>query len=245
MMLTVTILLPAFFAGLIVLATHVPLGQEVLRRGIIFLDLAIAQIAGLGAIIAASRGFSPLWVQGLALFFAFAGSLVLAFMGKRYPAIFEALIGSSFILAASAGILFLAANPHGAEHLQDLLAGQILWVQSQELIWAFLISACILLVWFAKKPANHGFYLLFAPAVMVSVQLVGVYLVFASLIFPALAAKNKTIPLLWGYGTGIVGFALGLALSFFLDLPAGPLCCWLLAATAVGASFYRRSNGRI
>lgn len=240
MNLPLTILLPAFCASMIVLATHVPLGQEVLKRGIIFLDLAIAQIAGLGAIIASSHGYSPLGTEAFALCFAISGSLVLAILGKRYPAIFEALIGSSFVLAASAGVLFLAANPHGAEHFQELLAGQILWVSPKTLLWAMILTAFVLLLWFWKKPSGYGFYLLFAPAVMMSVQLIGVYLVFATLIFPALAAKNRSYPLLWGYGTGIIGFVTGIALSFVLDLPAGPLCCWLLAVTASGVSLWQR-----
>jgi len=84
-----------------------------------------------------------------------------------------------------------------------------------------ILTAFVLLLWFWKKPSGYGFYLLFAPAVMMSVQLIGVYLVFATLIFPALAAKNRSYPLLWGYGTGIVGFIAGIGAFFCTGLTGG------------------------
>ena len=120
-----------FVAGLLVLATHVPLGTQVLARGIVFIDLAIAQIAGLGVIAADALGFEPQgWaVQVAALAAALLGALLLTWTEKRWPDVQEALIGVLFVLAASAGMLLLANNPHGGEHLKDLLVGQILWVQ--------------------------------------------------------------------------------------------------------------------
>src|SRR6185295_6606883 len=140
------ILWPALIAGLLVTATHVPLGVQVLNRGIVFIDLAVAQIAGLGVIVADRFGFEP---QGAAVqIAALVAALLLNWTDKRWPQVQEALIGVTFILAANAAILLLASNPHGAEHLKDLLIGQILWVRSAQLPTIALISAAILALWF-------------------------------------------------------------------------------------------------
>src|SRR4051812_17437358 len=121
--LDLLIVLPAFVAGLLVLATHIPLGAQVLRRGIVFIDLAIAQIAALGVILAGSADLDPQgWtVQLAAGLAAVFGAVLLTWTEKRWPEVQEAQIGVLFILAATAGLLLVAHNPHGGEHLQDLL----------------------------------------------------------------------------------------------------------------------------
>ena len=123
-----SILGPALLAGLLVTATHVPLGQRVLERGIIFLDLAIAQIAGLGLIAAYNFHLEPGgWqVQLVAMFSAILGVLLLNYTEQRWPNIQEALISSLFVLASNNSILLLATNPHDGEQLKALLVGQIL-----------------------------------------------------------------------------------------------------------------------
>ncbi len=137
------LLWPALAAGLLVTATHVPLGIQVLARGIVFIDLAVAQIAGLGVVLADWLGFEPhgAAVQVAALGAALAGALLLDWTERRWPEVQEAVIGVSFIVAANAAILLLAANPHGAEHLKDLLVGQILWVSPASLLPVALASA--------------------------------------------------------------------------------------------------------
>ena len=189
------ILGPAFVAGLLVLATHVPLGMQVLKRGIVFIDLAIAQIAGLGVIAADLLGWEPQgWaVQIAAVGAALLGGLLLTWTDKRWPEVQEATIGVLFALAASGGILLLADNPHGGEHLKDLLVGQILWVSYGQLVPVAVLTALLLGLWFGlrERLGRLGFYILFAFAVTASVQLVGVYLVFASLIVPALACRTS------------------------------------------------------
>jgi zinc/manganese transport system permease protein len=233
------ILLPAFAAGMLVLATHVPLGAQVLRRGIVFIDLAIAQIAALGVIVAGLLDIAPGgWqVQAAAAGAAVAGALLLTWTEKRWPEVQEAQIGALFVLAATAGILLLAKNPHGGEHLRDLLAGQILWVSYGQLVVPAVLTALIVALWFGLRGrlSQLGFYLLFAVAVTVSVQLVGVYLVFASLIVPSLGVRQhpeaRRLPL--AYAIGVGGYALGLLLSSALDLPSGALIVWCLAALAV------------
>jgi zinc/manganese transport system permease protein len=222
-----SILLPAFLAGLIVLSTHVPMGQQVLSRGIVFIDLSIAQVAGLGVTIAGAMGSDPKgWtVQAAACGAALVGALLLTWTEKKWPEVQEALIGVLFVLAASVELLLLANNPHGGEHLKDLLVGQILWVSVASLWPIALFYAVALALWFGfrAKLGQVGFYVLFALVVTQSVQLVGVYLVFASLIVPALAARRFAPHLrLWiGYAVGVSGYVLGLLLSSVMDLPTG------------------------
>ncbi|MET3133152.1 zinc/manganese transport system permease protein [Oxalobacteraceae bacterium GrIS 1.11] len=233
------IILPAFLAGLLVLVTHIPLGAQVLKRGIVFIDLAIAQIAALGVIIAGSGDLDPQgWaVQLAAGIAALLGALLLTWTEKRWPEVQEAQIGVMFILAATGGLLLVAHNPHGGEHLQDLLAGQILWVRYEQL-WAPLIGSALIsaiLYFFNDRLSRLGFYLIFALAVTASVQLVGVYLVFTSLIVPSLAvrhyASKKRLTLAYAIGAG--GYLSGLLLSTLLDLPSGALIVWCLTALAV------------
>lgn len=234
------ILSPALIAGLLVLATHVPLGTQVLDRGIVFIDLAIAQIAGLGVIAADALGLPEggIAVQAAAVCAALLGALLLTWTERKAPQQQEALIGVMFILAACGGILLLAGNPHGGEHLKELLVGQILWVNGTQLAWLGGVSALLLaalqLGW-VDRLGRFGFYGAFALAVTASVQLVGVYLVFSSLIIPALATRSMSGRRRHGaaYGIGIAGYALGLALSALLDLPSGAVIVWTLAACAL------------
>jgi zinc/manganese transport system permease protein len=241
------ILWPALAAGLLVTATHVPLGMQVLARGIVFIDLAVAQIAGLGVIVADWLGFEPhgIGVQAAALGAALAGALLLNWTDRRWPEVQEAVIGVTFIVAANAAILLLAANPRGAEHLKDLLVGQILWVDGWQLAVAAIVYAAILVAWFRLGAllGRAGFYLLFAVAVTVSVQLVGLYLVFATLIVPALAARRVVrAPTAIGYLIGASGYVVGLALSLASDLPAGPLV--VCAMTGGGLALFSLTSVR-
>ncbi len=228
------IMLPAFIAGALVLATHVPLGMRVLARGVIFVDLAIAQIAGLGVIIAGLTGLEDnvIAVQGMAVSSALLGAALLAYTEHKRPKIQEASIGLVFVLASTLGILLLSSDVHAGEHLKDLLAGQILWVSRGQLIATAILTAALFVLWLAFRGRfpRFAFYGQFALAVTASVQLVGVYLVFTSLIVPALATyrceKWRTAT---AYGIGLAGYAAGLLLSAWLDLPAGPAIVWAMA----------------
>lgn len=233
------LLAPAFAAGLLVLVTHVPLGREVLARGIIFLDLAIAQLAATGALITLLLLHDhDAWQTQLgAGAAALAGALLLHAAERRWPEIQEAIIGSTFVLAATLGLLLLAADPHGGEALRDALAGQILWVTWEQLPAMVAIAALVLALRRFGRGQLFGFYLPFALAVTASVQLVGVYLVFSSLILPALAVRKLTparaLPV--ALAVGAAGYALGLTVSFVADLPSGPACVWGLALAALVA----------
>jgi zinc/manganese transport system permease protein len=238
------ILIPAFLAGLLVLATHVPLGMQVLARGIVFIDLAIAQVATLGVIVADRFGFEPDgWLaQASAVVAALLGAALLTWTEKRWPDVQEALIGVLFALAASGGVILVANNPHGGEHLQDLLAGQILWAGYAQLAPVAVLTAIVLPLWFrfGGRLGRFGFYGLFAFAVTASVQLVGVYLVFASLIVPALATRGCGHRLPLAYAMGALAYALGLGLSMLFDLPAGPVIVWALAGVGIAVRRFAR-----
>ncbi|MGM0593730.1 MAG: metal ABC transporter permease [Pseudomonadota bacterium] len=243
--LDLTILGPAFVAGLLVVSTHVPLGRRVLARGIIFLDLALAQIAGLGLIAAHSFDWEPGgWqVQAVALASALLGAVLLHQSEKRWPEIQEALIGSLFVLASSGGILLLASNPHGGEHLKELLVGQVLWVGYEQLLPVALLYVPVLgaMVALRRHRSSLPFYLLFALSITASVQLVGVYLVFATLILPALAVRRQPrYATAVGYLVGLLGYALGLALAALLDLPAGATVVYTLALCALLTAWLSR-----
>jgi zinc/manganese transport system permease protein len=236
-----SILLPAFAAGALVAATHVPLGMQVLARGIVFIDLAIAQIAGCGVLLADQLGFEPagVAVQVAALAAAAGGALLLTWTERLWPDVQEAVIGVTFVLGATGSVLLLASNVHGSEHLRDLLVGQILWAQPQRLLWAALAYAAILALWFSSRErlGRTGFYLLFAVAVTVSVQLVGLYLVFATLIVPPLATRRMQrgrLPAAWALA--LAGYAVGLIVSTALDLPSGPVIVWVLVALALACN---------
>jgi zinc/manganese transport system permease protein len=231
------ILWPAFIAGLLVTATHVPLGLQVLNRGIVFIDLTIAQVAGLGVIFAHWLGFEPQgWpAQVAALLAALAGAMLLAWTEKRWPEVQEAIIGTGFVVAASIALLLLAADAHGGEHLKELLVGQILWVRPDWLPFVAIAYTPILFVCLhrGERIGRPGFYLLFACAVTVSVQLVGLYLVFTTLIAPALATRRiARRRLAVGYVVGGSGYAVGLVLSVVADWPAGPTIVCVMAAIA-------------
>ncbi len=236
------IVLPAFLTGLLVLATHVPLGKLVLDRGIVFIDLAIAQVAGLGVVIADFAGWEPTgWsVQAAAVTAALVSAGFLIWTEKHLADLQEAVIGVVFVVAASAEILLLNYNPHGAENLKDLLVGQILWVVPSDLIPVAILYAVILVFIAFVDLARRRvlFYALFAVTVTASVQLVGVFLVFASLIIPALTARHWTAkrPLVIAYVIGLAGYVLGLLSSAFLDLPTGAaiVCALALLASLAG-----------
>jgi zinc/manganese transport system permease protein len=234
---TFGILWPALAAGLLVTLSHVPLGMQVLKRGIVFIDLAVAQVAGLGVILADFLGWEPAGaaVQVAALGAALSCALLLTWTERHWPEVQEAVIGVVFVLASSAAVLLLAKNPHGGEHLKELLIGEILWVSPARLPLQALIAGAIMAFWFGlrERLGRTGFYVLFACAVTASVQLVGLYLVFITLVVPALATwHSRRQRTLKAYLIGAAGYALGLVFSVAADLPSGAMI--VCAMTALG-----------
>ncbi len=176
-------------------------------------------------------------VQLAAVSAALLVATVLHWTEKRWPRIQEPLIGIVFILAATGGILLLAGNPHGSEHLKELLVGQILWQTWSSLLPIAILSAVVLAIWFALHSRSGAltFYLAFAVVVTASVQIVGIYLVFASLIIPALATTGlkKGNRIFFGYLIGAVSYFIGIAVSVVADLPTGAVIVWSMAGVAL------------
>src|SRR5574343_550816 len=229
------ILLPALVAGVLVISTHIPLGFKVLSRGIICMDLAMAQVAGLGALLVTvlvGEAAPPALTQLGAALLALGAALLLLRCEQLTQRYQEPLIGSLFGLAATAGMLILAGDPHAGEHMTDLLSGQILWVSREQLITSDTLTGMLLIALWVTRQSPAAFYALFAVAITISVQLVGVYLVFATLIIPALATvriRSERRRFQIATSLAAVAYALGLIGSALWDLPSGPLIVWALA----------------
>ena len=240
--LNLDILGPALVAGLLILATHVPLGMIVLNRGIIFIDIALAQVAALGVVFASLMwGTSSMWIVQLCAVSAAIGcSAILTWTDRRWPDIQEAIIGVIYVLAAAAQIILLAYSSNGAEQLKALMVGQILWVTPLQLVVVAAIYAVVLAIWFFRDLVRerHVFYAVFAIVITASVQIVGVLLVFASLIVPAMAARHA--PRGWrlaiAFNVGVVGYLAGFLASAVLDLPTGAAIVVALIPVALAAA---------
>ena len=183
-------------------------------------------------------------MQLIAASSALCGAALLAWIERRVPEVKEAAIGLTFVLSASLGILLMSHDVHAGEHLKDLLVGQILWVSNTQLMVTAALTAVLLIAWktVRQRQDHFVFYALFALAVTASVQLVGIYLVFASLIVPALAThklKQRRMPV--AYAVGIAGYVLGLLLSVWLDLPAGAAIVWMMVLVGAPVLLKRRT----
>ena len=186
-------------------------------------------------------GFEPQGaaVQVAALAAALLGALLLTWTDKRWPEVQEAVIGVDVRLAATAGILLLATNPHGGEHLKDLLVGQILWVDAARLVVVAVLYALILAVWFGWRERLGRHRLL--RAVRVRGHRVGaargrVPRVREPDRARARDAGNGARRLAACYALGALGYAAGLGLSLVSDLPPGPLIVCTL--TGLGLALF-------
>lgn len=245
----ISLLAPAFVAGALISLVHVPLGQEVLKRGIIFLDLAVAQFAALGMIAFQTfiivdeysllAGYGRLAAGLIAAIFC---ALIFHFLEKKSGQYQEALIGCAFVLAASMGLLLVANSPHGGEEIKDILEGQILWTSWSHIFFVAPIFIAVFIAWVIfKNKRLFLFYPLFAITIPFSVSMIGVYLVFASLIFPALAVvKQINHQALKGVLLSIAAYFLGLLCSYLFDWPAGPAI--VLALSLLGTGLYLISS---
>ncbi len=247
-----TILAPAFVAGAIISLAHVPLGIEVLKRGIIFLDLAVAQFAALGMtafhVFFENHDMDPRYAAAGSLAFGLSLALACAvgfhMLEKRAGRYQEALIGSAFVLAASFSILLMAGDPHSGEQMADIMAGQVLWITWHDLMVYSPVFVLVAGFWgFFKNHRARLFYILFALTIPFSVNLIGVYLVFASLILPALATvKTGKYRFFVGYIISIVSFASGLFASFLWDVPSGPAIVMAMFGFAILFGIFLRQH---
>ncbi len=204
-----------------------------------FIDLATAQVVGLVVILLDLWLEEPSWLlrQGAAFGAGIAIALFFRWIERKSPDEQEAVIGSSFIVAASAALLALANDPHGGEALRHVLSGQILFASWDDIAAFLPIYALFAALWLAapRLRAGAGFFVLFALVVTASMQLVGVYVVFASLILPALAARRAgRYRHRRAFASGAAAVVAAVVLSAVADLPAGPVMvvCFALSAAA-------------
>ena len=240
---------PALVVGLLVTVAHAPLGIEVLKRGIVFIDLATAQVVGLAIIVLGLWLDDPSWAVRQSTSFAAGIGIALFFrwIERHAPDEQEAVIGSCFILAASVALLALADHPHGGEELRHVLSGQILFVGWRDIASFAPVYALVAALWLAlpRLRAGTGFFVLFALAITASVQLVGVYVVFASLILPALAARKASgYVLVRALASGIAAVVAAIVIAAAVDLPAGPLLVVCFAVSATATRLLHRGGGR-
>jgi zinc/manganese transport system permease protein len=228
---------PPFLVAVCLVGIHAYFGIQVLARKVIFVDLALAQIAALGATVAFMLGHPAqnIATYGYSLSFTLLAAVLLAFTrswGTRVPQ--EALIGVIYVVAAAAAILLIDRAPQGAEHLKQILTGNILTSGFNDLALIFPhYTAVGLLHWVLRRHmAGDGslawefvFYATFGIVVTSSVAIAGVLLVFSFLIVPAaigvMFADSLLRQLAIGWISGTLVSAAGLAASFIFDLPTG------------------------
>jgi len=248
-------LLPAFLVAVCLVGIHTYFGIMVLVRKVIFVDLALAQIAALGATVAFMLGHpaQSLATYGYSLTFTLLAAVLLAFTrawGTRVPQ--EALIGVIYVVAAAAAILLIDRAPQGAEHLKQILTGNILTSGFNEIaVIVPLYAAVGLLHWLLRRHMTGVgslvweflFYATFGIVVTSSVAIAGVLLVFSFLIIPAaigvMFAASLSGQLAVGWIVGTFVSAAGLATSFVLDLPTGAtMVCTFGASLACAGMLY-------
>lgn len=203
----------------------VPLGAQVLARGVVFIDLAVAQIAACGVLAAGALVDDPGAVLSsvAAAAAALLGSAGVWWLARRWPEQREALIGLVYVAGAGISVIAVAFDPHGRERLGRLLAADVLWVP-----WsAVLLLAAAAAVVLALSAVRGGvlrrdavFYPVFALALSVAVQTLGLYLVFALLIGPALWTM-RGVGLGKAVALGVAACLAGMGLSWALDWPSG------------------------
>jgi zinc/manganese transport system permease protein len=258
-------LLP-FLACLVLSINHVYLGIHVIARRVIFVDLALAQIAALGATFALTLGYDPasdsLRISLFSLAFTFVGAVAFAIARMRKERVpQEAFIGIIYAAASAAAILILSKSPTGGEELKHMLVGDVLLVTHQEILNMALLYGAIGLfhVIFRRKflaisiaPGDaigaHVnvrfwdilFYMSFGVVITKSVAIVGVLLVFSYLVVPAVLAQMwaETIRgrLLLGWFVAILASTLGIIWSFYSDYPTGPAIVVMLGLFLVISS---------
>jgi zinc/manganese transport system permease protein len=262
-----SLLLMPFAASVAFVLIHAYLGMHVLRRNIVFADLALAQLSALGATVAFTLGYAPASTAGFAyalLFTAIGAALLTATRGIARIMSQEAFVGILYVAATAATILLVDRAPQGAEHVKRILIGNILAVDPPQLAkFAALYAAIGALHWLARKPLlaisreiepagrsrfavstwDFLFFLSFAVVVTSSVTTAGVLLVFSFLIVPAvigsLFSRNFAIVLAIAWGAGILASGAGLAGSYLIDLPTGAAMVAAFAVALVLAGLLR------
>lgn len=244
----IDILFSAFLVSLVLVGIHSYFGIEIIKRGIIFTDLAIGQMAALGAAISILL-FDGAYIYPLSLLMAILAALLVSYATNR-PNQPEAIIGLLYAFSLSAVYIVLSKSYHGMEEFYKLLASDILFTPLPKIIKTTLLYSGIGIVLYfihrceSKRFKDILFFALFALTVTSSVKLAGVLIVFALLLSPAMIAlslaQKHHLPLAWIIG--IVLNLISICISYTFDLPTGYTLVALhtLIAIAIGLVFAKR-----
>jgi zinc/manganese transport system permease protein len=245
-------------ACFVLVGIHAYLGIHVIARKVIFVDLALAQIAALGAVYGVYVGLSlaaDWWlIKGISVTFTLVGALLFSFTrtnDERVP--HEAVIGIIYAAALSMVLLLTANLAHGGDEIHQLLSGNILWVTPHEVMYTAALYSVVglihvlfrrqffMLSWGESQKQNLSFnvkvwdflfYATFGVVVTSSVGMGGVLLVFAYLVIPSvigiMLAESTKSRLLLGWASGLLMSLVGVIVSYYLDLPSGPTIVVLL-----------------
>ena len=263
----IDLLLPPFAAAMIILLTHAYFGLHIIQREVIFVDLALAQIAALGSTVAFVMGAQH--GSTMAYAFAFGFTILGAFIFSMTrvedsPVPQEAIIGITFVVASAAVILMASFSSEGTEYVRETLTGSLIWVTwptvgkvaaAYAVIGLFHYLARKTMLAISFKPSrvkrlrtwDFVFYATFGITITASVQIAGVLMVFSALVIPAVVGffytRTFTKALMVAWATGTVAIVLGLGVSFSLDLTTGPVLVCSFGAVLVIARAFRRRFG--
>jgi len=237
-----------FLACLLLIVIHAYFGIHILQRGIIFVDLALAQFIGVGIALSFLLGEEHGTI--LALVFAMLGAFILS-LSKRVARFvnIEAFIGVLYIFSVSAAILILDRSPHGLEEFKTILNGNIIWVTPHEVLTTLLVYGAVGVLHFilrkqflALSYEGKGgafleflFFASFAVVLVKSVKMAGILQVFSFLVIPALIGRlyslKPFVVLMIGWIIGVLITIAGIAISYKLDAPTAPVIVAGLALT--------------
>jgi len=263
----IELLLPPFFAAMIILLTHAYFGLHVIQREVIFVDLALAQIAALGSTVAFLMGAQHGSLMAYAFSFGFTllGALIFSLTRlEESPVPQEALIGITFVVASAAVILLASFASEGTEYVKETLTGSLIWVTWPTVLkvavsygaiglFHFLLRRTMLAITWAPARVRHlrfwdfVFYASFGIAITSSVQIAGVLMVFSVLVIPAVVAffytRTFRSALLLAWASGTVAIVGGLAISFAMDVTTGPVLVVSFGAILMLALLFRGRFG--
>jgi zinc/manganese transport system permease protein len=257
------LLLPPFFAAMIILLTHAYFGLHVIQREVIFVDLALAQIAALGSTVAFLTGaeHGSLVAYGFSFGFTLLGALIFSLTRlEESPVPQEALIGITFVVASAAVILLASFSSEGTEYVKETMTGSLIWVTWPVVLkvavsygaiglFHFLLRRTMLAITWAPGRVKHlrfwdfVFYASFGIAITSSVQIAGVLMVFSVLVIPAVVAffytRTFRSALLLAWASGTVAIVGGLGVSFAMDVTTGPVLVVAFGAVMLVALLFR------
>lgn len=242
----VDILLPPLLLSVILLIVHSYFGIQIIRRGVIFTDLAVGQMAALGAAISVYL-LEGAYIYFFSLSLALLTSLLIAYIQHRKDYTQEAFIGLLYALGISGVFIVMSRSPHGLDELNNLLAYDILFTGYSEIYKIAVLYLIVgALIYFLVEKSEglkreFAFFTLFAITLTSSVKLAGVLVVFSILIAPTLISlklfKKNHILKSTLVGSGLILFSL--LLSYNFDLPTGYTIVFINALTAVAISLYK------